>query len=185
MKAFNAMLTTLAVLLAAATLTASGPAGIYAVVDRVVLEPNAQSPERIQIWGAFAIVDGGIQSGRQTTTPMRGYLYFTMPPSASEAQMKAIRAEWADFRAVAGTGQAVAFGEFGYPGVFQVDGRMQIFGSYRTSPTTSRGVEVRILPEGVKPAEPIPYPINAGIVKLPATGNHAAAVQQLKDALRK
>src|SRR5262245_32232762 len=32
----------------------SDPTGIYARVDKVVLEPNATTPERIQIWGAFA-----------------------------------------------------------------------------------------------------------------------------------
>ncbi|HWN99480.1 MAG TPA: hypothetical protein VNS63_09445, partial [Blastocatellia bacterium] len=29
--------------------------GVYARVDKVVFEPNAGAPERIQIWGAFAL----------------------------------------------------------------------------------------------------------------------------------
>src|ERR1051325_8583405 len=30
-------------------------AGIYAMIDKVILEPNDTAPERIQIWGAFAM----------------------------------------------------------------------------------------------------------------------------------
>ena len=42
----------------AAPLKASGPLGIYGIVEKVVFEPNEQAPERIQLWGAFAYVDG-------------------------------------------------------------------------------------------------------------------------------
>src|ERR1041384_8220245 len=37
---------------------ASDPIGIYALVDKVVFEPSAANPERIQVWGAFAIAEG-------------------------------------------------------------------------------------------------------------------------------
>ena len=36
-----------------AHLAASGQVSIYAIVEKVVLEPNDSAPERIQIWGAF------------------------------------------------------------------------------------------------------------------------------------
>jgi hypothetical protein len=28
---------------------------VYAIVEKVVLEPNENSPERIQIWGVFSV----------------------------------------------------------------------------------------------------------------------------------
>jgi hypothetical protein len=34
---------------------ASDPVGVYALVEKVVLEPNEKAPERIQIWGAFSL----------------------------------------------------------------------------------------------------------------------------------
>jgi hypothetical protein len=34
---------------------ASDPTGIYAFVDRVVFEPSDTAPERIQVWGGFAL----------------------------------------------------------------------------------------------------------------------------------
>jgi len=40
-------------------LIASGPVGFYAVIEKVVFEPDEKAPERMQLWGAFAVVDGG------------------------------------------------------------------------------------------------------------------------------
>ena len=34
---------------------ASDFTGIYARIDRVVLEPSTGTPERVQVWGVFAI----------------------------------------------------------------------------------------------------------------------------------
>src|SRR5438094_7290095 len=82
---------------------ASDPVGIYALVDKVVFEPNATKPERIQIWGAFAIAEG---YGYTYKNAERGYLYYKMNPEKSNA----CRNEWSDLKAVAGTGQIVAFG---------------------------------------------------------------------------
>src|SRR3954465_12340094 len=111
----------LMLLLAASATQASGVVGIYAVVSKVVLEPNDRAPERIQIWGAFTLVDGGV--GGKTLTPHRGYMYFSLPGTGNfgtdnRGQREAALKEWADFRAIAGTGQAVAFGSLGYIGVF-------------------------------------------------------------------
>src|SRR5687768_10357820 len=63
-------------------LGASGPLGIYGIVEKVVFEPNEQSPERIQVWGAFAYVDGGVGSSLTVSAPKRGYLYFRLGSSA-------------------------------------------------------------------------------------------------------
>jgi len=82
---------------------ASDPVGVYALVDKVVFEPNETSPERIQIWGAFAIAEG---YGYTYKNAERGYLYYKMNPEKPNA----CRNEWADLKSVASTGQIVAFG---------------------------------------------------------------------------
>ena len=83
---------------------ASDWTGVYARVDKVVLEPNAGAPERIQIWGAFALATKG---NRDTYDPaQRGYLYYSLKPGSEEICKK----EWADIKSVAGTGQIIAFG---------------------------------------------------------------------------
>jgi hypothetical protein len=85
------------------TVKASDPVGIYARVDRVWLEPNEATAERIKIWGAFSLAAG---RGDSYAVPECGYLYFQIVPG----QEKQCRAEWADFKRVAGTGQIIAFG---------------------------------------------------------------------------
>ena len=87
----------------AAAVFASDRVGIYTRVDRVVLEPNAEAPKTIQVWGVFALAKPN--DVNDYLPPARGYLYFTLPSDA-----RAARAEWADLQEVAGTGQIVAFG---------------------------------------------------------------------------
>jgi hypothetical protein len=94
-----------AALLVSAAARASDPVGVYALIDKVVLEPNEQTPERIQLWGAFRLAEGG----SQYAAPVRGYLYFAIVPG----QEKQCRAEWNDLKKIAGTGQCVAFGNRG------------------------------------------------------------------------
>src|SRR5262245_40679557 len=48
----------LALVVSPQLLRASDPIGIYAFVDKVVFEPNADKPERIQVWGGFALAEG-------------------------------------------------------------------------------------------------------------------------------
>lgn len=85
-------------------LLASDPTGIYALVDKVVLEPNEQSPERIQIWGVFILSKE--KSRNEYESPVRGYLYFSLPTEKPELA----KTQWADLQKIAGTGQCVAFG---------------------------------------------------------------------------
>lgn len=177
MKGVKALLVGLAILLMGANLTASGPVGVYALVDKVVLENDGQSPDRIQIWGTFAFVDGGIQSASRAAAPVRGYLYFMVPPTASDSLAKTIRAEWADLKAIAGTGQAIAFGDWRYSGAFNVTGDNRMF---VTGPLAPSGVQFHVLE--TLPASPVPYVTNTGIVKLAPQGSHAAIVKQLKDS---
>jgi len=89
--------------LGAARARASDPIGIYALVDKVVFEPNETNPERIQILGAFAIAEG---YGYTYKKAERGYLYYKL----NTDKPAACRNEWADLKSVAGTGQIVALG---------------------------------------------------------------------------
>jgi len=81
----------------------SDPVGIYALVEKVVLEPNPEAPERIQVWGVFALAKAGSRNDYEP--PQRGYFYYSLP-----AGREAARKEWADLKRVAGTKQGVAFG---------------------------------------------------------------------------
>ena len=100
-------LTGLAILVvcAAATVTlrASDFVGVYAVVEKVVLEPADAAPQRVQIWGAFALAEG---SGSTYGTPQRGYLYYACPAGRESA----CRKEWNDLKSVAGKDTGVGFG---------------------------------------------------------------------------
>jgi len=110
---------------AAGSARASDPIGIYALVDRVVIEPSDAQPERIQIWGAFSVATR--QFGDQYSPPIRGYLYYQLPPEKAGAA----RAEWADMQKIAGTGQIIAFGS-----------RYQQFGKIRRGAGPAVGREV-------------------------------------------
>jgi hypothetical protein len=127
----------------------SDPTGIYARVDKVVLEPNATAPERIQIWGAFALASKG---DRNTYDPaQRGYLYFSCKPGQTEI----CRKEWADLKAIAGTGQVVGFGSRDEP-----------------RPHVRKAEE--------KVAEPNEYPVNYGLVKMGDRHSEYPPVRELK-----
>jgi len=75
----------------------------YVLVDRVVVEPSAAAPERIQIWGVFTAAD---PSGEATySAPRRGYLYAWFPP---DRPMPA----WEQWQPVAGTPRLLRFVSF-------------------------------------------------------------------------
>jgi hypothetical protein len=82
----------------------SDPIGLYALVEKVVLEPSETSPERIQVWGAFALADS--QNADDYAAPQTGYLYYRCAPN----QETTCRKEWTDLKSVAGKGTAVGFG---------------------------------------------------------------------------
>ena len=95
---------TLAVVAAASVAThGSDPNAVYARVDRVVLEPNADAPQRAQIWGVFTMATPN--DANLYLAPVRGYLYFIVGENPSAAQK-----EWADLAGLAGSGQIVSFG---------------------------------------------------------------------------
>lgn len=128
---------------------ASDPVGIYAVVKKVVFEPNATEPSRVQVWGAFSMsrtplaVEGG--GGPGYTDVMTGYLYYFVPSDTSAAVIqhnKTVLNEWMDLKAMAGTNEVVGFA-----------GR--------------RGPLGRVRPASEAPRDPDAYPPqNMGIIRL-------------------
>ena len=89
--------------LGSSTAMASDPVGVYAFVDKVVLEPSDGQPERIQVWGGFALAEG---RGDTYMPAKRGYMYFMVKPGEEEVTRK----EWNDLKSLAGGEQFVAFG---------------------------------------------------------------------------
>jgi hypothetical protein len=188
MRVATSIVLALVVLAGPASLTASGPLGIYGIVERVVFEPDEKAPDRVQVWGAFAYVD--LRSEDQAVSaPQRGYLYLTLPIMlpASRSQVDVIRREWADLKAVAGTGQAVGFGSWGYSGRFsnlRPDAtRAEPPHIFEASPKGGTLTDLRVRPASEAPTAPAGYQTNTGIVRLAADGSHAAIVKQLKGAL--
>jgi hypothetical protein len=173
--------------------SASGALGIYGIVEKVIIEPADGAPERIQLWGAFAFVDGDARFGTTMSVAKRGYLYLRMPTAADGAgqrQIDVIRNEWADLKAVAGTGQAVGFGSWYYIGRFE---NLQPDVSTRNPPyviEASPGrplTDLRVRPASEAPASGAPalYQTEIGVVKLSDSGNHAAIVKLLREALKR
>jgi hypothetical protein len=78
--------------------------GVYARIDRVVFEPNESAPERIQIWGGFALASKNDRAGYDPA--QYGYLYYSLATGKEEL----CRKEWADFKSIAGSDQIIGFG---------------------------------------------------------------------------
>ncbi len=98
MKSVQPLLRILAVLAAAIpALHASDFTGVYARIDRVVIENDTA-----QIWGVFAIAKPDDRN--DYLPPARGYLYFKLGNN-----VELTRNEWNDLKQVAGTGEVVAF----------------------------------------------------------------------------
>ena len=129
---------------------ASDRIGVYARVDKVVLEPNEQKPQRVQVWGVFAIADS--RDPNAYRPPARGYLYYTLPPALSGGTNAALALrEWADLQSVAGTSQIVAFGS-------------------RWSNTRT---ETRVRRADERPESPDVYTTDIGMKKMDARSSYA------------
>ena len=83
---------------------AGGPPPVYVVVDKVVLEPSADAPERIRIEGSFVRLEN--LQRYEYGKPVQGYVYLSL----EAGKEKECRAEWAKWQKAAGTGKAVAVG---------------------------------------------------------------------------
>jgi hypothetical protein len=125
------------------TIAKGGSIGIYAIVDKVVLEPDEANPERIRIWGTF-IVPVPRSSGAHQR-PQRGYLYYSLP-----AGRDVVKKEWLKLESVAGTGQVVGFAAY-----------------WMLSPRTPgayTSLEVRVRQDG-DAAGPDVYPATIGVLE--------------------
>jgi hypothetical protein len=126
---------------------ASDWTGVYARVDKVIFEPNGTAPDRIQIWGAFAIAT---KDNRNTyDSAQRGYLYYSLKPGKEEV----CRKEWADLKAVAGTGQVIGFG--------------------------GRNQPARVRKAADKPTDPDVYPLDHGVTRMSANRSDYGPVAEL------
>ena len=121
---------------------ASDPIGIYALVEKVVLDPNATKPERIQLWGAFSLAKRDPANRNAYEPPERGFLYFQLPAEGADLA----RAEWSDLEKIAGTGECVGIG------------------SRYLQSKLSRKFKVRRASE--KPESPDHYPLGFGLTKM-------------------
>jgi hypothetical protein len=133
---------------------ASGPIGIYALVDKIAFEPNADQPERIRISGVFSVAVETPDNSTVYSAPQRGYLYFTLPGLPGGNQELA-RREWADLKSVAGTHQVVGFG-------------------------ASWGPKFRVRKPDEDAKAPEEYPIANGVVKMNADHPRAKALLDYK-----
>jgi len=120
---------------------ASDLVGVYSLISSVTFEPNAEHPQRILVSGVFAMSKPKPEFfGDDYLPPQQGYLYFTLPADQANAEM--VLKEWADLKAMAGTGKAIAFG-----------GRTQF-----------RMLKVR--PANEKPSAPDVYELQIGVTKV-------------------
>lgn len=132
---------------------ASGPIGVYALVDKVVLEPNADKPERIRISGVFITAKETPDNSTVYGEPQRGYLYFRLPKGNNE---DLARREWVDLKSIAGTRQVVGLG-------------------------TSWGAKVHVTTPDREPTSPAEYPMGNGLVKINSDQPRAKELLDFKD----
>jgi hypothetical protein len=142
----------LAITLGLGVSTASGPIGVYALVDKLAFEPSSDKPERIQISGVFIVAEERSNNSTAYLPPQRGYLYFELPKGNEELA----RREWADLKSVTGTRQVVGFG-------------------------SSWGAKVRVRKPSEEAKLPGDYPMGNGVVKINSDQPRAKALLDYKD----
>jgi hypothetical protein len=142
----------LAIALGPGVVHASGPIGVYALVDKVTFEPNAENPERIRISGVFITAVDTPDNATVYSEPQRGNLYFRLPAGKEELA----RREWADLKSVAGTRQVVGLG-------------------------SSWGEKVRVWKLERDARSPDDYPMGNGMVKIYSNTGRVQALLDYKD----
>jgi len=144
----------------ASALFADGPVGVFAMVQKVVFEPSEQAPKKIQVWGVFVWVDGGLKAPGPINLPQRGYMYFKLPVNTADSA--AAKKQWSEIKTFVGTNQIIAFGDWGNAGPFE-----DIY-----IPVTGGQEEVRVRKQNEAPAKPVTYPIRMGLVKIANDASH-------------
>jgi hypothetical protein len=142
----------LAITLGTGVATASGPIGVYALVDKVAFEPSSDKPDRIKISGVFIVAEETADNSTVYSAPQRGYLYFVLPRGNEELA----RREWADLKSVAGTRQVVGFG-------------------------SSWGMKEHVRKPEEEAKVPSDFPIGNGVVKINADQPRAKALLDYKE----
>jgi hypothetical protein len=123
---------------------ASWPCGIYARIDKVEFEPNAEKPERIKVWGDFLMV----KTSNRLVGPERGYMYFSLVEKKAEQ----CRIEWKDLQEIAGTKtNFVALGS--------------AFTEIKDD-LAGTDDQPNVHKKADKDVKPIPYPLNHGLSRL-------------------
>jgi hypothetical protein len=79
----------------------SEPIGVFAILDKVVMKPNAEQPTEVELQGAFAVAEGS--RGDYYRAPRRGSLRFSAGKKPEEAV-----AQWRELQKHAGSGVCVA-----------------------------------------------------------------------------
>jgi len=100
------------ILLVGMTVRASGPIGIFAIVEKVVLEPDDKNLQHIQILGVFKVQKE--HGSADYSKAEKGYLYFRIPSAVNKQVSSQLEARtlamWADLKKVVVTGEVVGFG---------------------------------------------------------------------------
>jgi len=145
-------LSAVALVLTIVPLRASDPVGAYAIIEKVVLEPNATEPTAVQIFGVFSFAVrraadgtqpwpagsfGTANTGDVYAAVQKGYVYYTCP----KGKEATCRNEWTDLKSLAGTPEVIGFGS-----------RWAMTG--------------RVHPVTEKSTTPDVYPLNVGLVKM-------------------
>lgn len=142
----------LTITLCLGVVNASGPIGVYALVDRVAFEPSSDKPDRIRISGVFIAAEETPDNSIVYSAPQRGYLYFGLPKGKDELA----RREWADLKSVAGTRQVVGLG-------------------------SSWGAKVRVRKPDEEAKSPDDYPLGNGLIKINPEQPRAKALLDYRD----
>jgi hypothetical protein len=111
-RSITAMVTVAATIAVGSRALAGGPPPVYMVVERVVIEPAGESPERITIWGSFIRQEKGRESNYGK--PVEGFISLSLDPKKAMES----RNEWKRWEKAAGTGKVVAVGMCGEAGTF-------------------------------------------------------------------
>lgn len=108
MKSAACLIGLLVVCVMTADVRAGGPPPVCMAVDKLVFEPNENTPVRIQIWGSFALLN---DSKDTYGKPVRGYLYYSVAPGKEDESRK----EWAKLKKLVADRRLVSYGICGEP----------------------------------------------------------------------